>query len=214
MASAPQLTHYEDDLLRQQNARWQLLSLIAGAGCVLALVVIAILLHQPRMRPYVVMVDPKGEPVALARTLAGGPMSMQEAAKRYLIQEFIRHAKTVTDDLPEEKEHLNDAYALAGKQGRAELDAYYHDPRVDRIPFDIAKKSWVQVSIPRVLKSSVPDTYQVDWEESRSDYNTVVTEYSSWRATITVGDGPVTDRNPLGLYVTNLDWAEDDSQQQ
>jgi type IV secretory pathway TrbF-like protein len=209
MATAPQLTHYEDDLLRQQNARWQLLSVIEGAGCVLALAVIAVLLHQPRMRPYVVMVDPKGEPVALVRTLAGDPLTMQEAAKRYLIQEFIKHAKTVTNDLPEEKEHLNDAYALAGKQAVAELDAYYHDAQVDRIPFDIAKKSWVQVSIPRVLKSSVPDTYQADWEESRTDYNTVVTQYSSWRATITVGDGPVTYRNPLGLYVVNLDWAEE-----
>jgi type IV secretory pathway TrbF-like protein len=209
MASAPQLTHYEDDLLRQQNARWQLLSVITGAGCVLALVVIAVLLHQPRMRPYVVMVDPKGEPVALVRTLAGNPLTMQEAATRYLIEEFIKHAKTVTNDLPEEKEHLNDAYALAGKQGVAELDAYYHDAQVDRIPFDIAKKAWVQVSIPRVLKTSVPHTYQVDWQEAKTDYNTVVTQYSSWRATITIGDGPVTGRNPLGLYVVNLDWAEE-----
>jgi type IV secretory pathway TrbF-like protein len=61
-------------------------------------------------------------------------------------------------------------------------------------------------------QSSVPDTYQADWEESRTDYNTVVAQYSSWRATITVGDGPVTDRNPLGLYVINLDWAEDEAQ--
>jgi type IV secretory pathway component VirB8 len=105
VATAPQLTHYEDDLLRQQNGRWQLLSVIEGAGCVVALVVITVLLHQPRMRPYVVMVDPKGEPVALVRTLAGDPLTMQEAAKRYLIQEFIKHAKTVTNDLPEEKEH-------------------------------------------------------------------------------------------------------------
>jgi type IV secretory pathway TrbF-like protein len=108
---------------------------------------------------------------------------------------------------------MNDAYALADKQALAELDAYYHDAQVDRIPFDIAKKAWVQVSVPRVLKSSVPDTYQVDWEESKTDYNTVVTQSSAWRATITVGDGAVTDRNPLGLYVVNLDWAEEaDSQ--
>jgi len=210
MATAPKLIpHYEDDVLRQQNARWQLLSVIEGAACVLALVVIAVLLHQPRMRPYVVMVDPKGEPVALVRTLAGDPESMEDAAKRFLIQDFIKHAKTVTTDLAQQKEDLNDAYGEADKQAYAELNAYYHDAQVDRIPFDIAKKAWIQVSIPRVLKSSVPDTYQVDWVESRTDYNTVVTQYSSWRATVTVGDGPVTDRNPLGLYVTNLDWGSE-----
>jgi hypothetical protein len=60
MATAPQLTHYEDDMLRHQNARWQLLSVIEGAACVLALIIIAVLLHQPRMRPFVVIVDPKG----------------------------------------------------------------------------------------------------------------------------------------------------------
>jgi type IV secretory pathway TrbF-like protein len=145
--------------------------------------------------------------VALVRTLAGDPLTMQEAERCFMIQEFIQHAKTVTGDLAGEKEHLNDAYALADKQAKAELDAYYFDKQIDRLPFDIAKKSWIQVTIPRVLKSSVPNTYQVDWQESKTDNNTVVTEDSAWRATVTVGDGPITDRNPLGLYVVNLDWA-------
>ena len=38
MATAPRLIHYEDDLLRKQNARWQLISLIACGGLCLALV--------------------------------------------------------------------------------------------------------------------------------------------------------------------------------
>ena len=52
MATAPRLIHYEDDLLRKQNARWQLISLIACGGLCLALVALLVVVHQPRTRPY------------------------------------------------------------------------------------------------------------------------------------------------------------------
>jgi type IV secretion system protein TrbF len=209
MSAAPKLTHYEDDLMRSHNSllRTGIYSLF-GANVLLAgaLVLVA---RQPRNRPYVVEVNTKGEPTALAQPLTGNPIATQDAVTKWLIQQFISNARTVTPDIAQQKEHLFNAYAFVRQQGYDELEAYYHDPQVDRIPFDIAKKSWVQVSNVRVLKLPIPDTYQADWDETRTDYNTTAAQPSSWRATMKVATDTPTDRNPIGLYITTLDWAEE-----
>src|ERR1700722_19671483 len=120
MASAPRLIHYEDDLLRKQNARGQHISLIACGGLCLALVALLVLVHQPRMRPYVVMVDAKGEPLGMVQPLASNPVAVQDTITKWAIEQFIRNAKTATPDI--QKEHLFDAYAFVKLQARDELD--------------------------------------------------------------------------------------------
>jgi type IV secretory pathway TrbF-like protein len=212
MATAPRLIHYEDDLLRKQNARWQFISLIACGGLCLALVALLVILHQPRMRPYVVTVDAKGEPFGIMQPLAGNPVAVQDTITKWAIEQFIRNAKTVTPDIPQQKEHLFDAYAFVKSQAHDELDAYYHDSQEDRNPFDIAKKSWIQVSNIRVLKLPVPGTFQADWDETRTDYNTTVSQLTKWRATTKIVGNEATDRNPLGIYIETLDWAQEQSE--
>jgi type IV secretion system protein VirB5 len=179
-----------------------------GANVLLAgALVLAV--RQPRNRPYVVEVNTKGEPTALAQPLAGNPVATQDVVTKWLLQQFVSNARTVTPDIAQQKEHLFNAYAFVRQQGYDELEAYYHDPQVDRIPFDIAKKSWVQVSNVRVLKLPSPDTYQADWDETRTDYNTTAAQPSNWRATMKVVTDTPSDRNPIGLYITTLDWAEE-----
>jgi type IV secretion system protein TrbF len=209
MSAAPKLTHYEDDLMRSHNSllRTGIYSLF-GANVLLAGALVLVI-RQPRNRPYVVEVNTKGEPTALAQPLAGNPVATQDVVTKWLIQQFVSNARTVTPDIAQQKEHLFNAYAFVRQQGYDELEAYYHDPQVDRIPFDIAKKSWVQVSNVRVLKLPIPDTYQADWDETRTDYNTTGAQPSSWRATMKVVTDIPTDRNPIGLYITTLDWAEE-----
>ena len=123
-----------------------------------------------------------------------------------------RNAKTATPDIPQQKEHLFDAYAFVKLQAHDELDAYYHDPQEDRNPFDIAKKSWIQVSNIRVLKLPAPGTFQADWDETRTDYNTTVSQLTKWRATTKIVNDEATDRNPLGIYIETLDWAQEQSE--
>jgi type IV secretion system protein TrbF len=209
MSGAPKLTHYEDDLMRSHNSllRTGIYSLF-GANVLLAGALVLVI-RQPRNRPYVVEVNTKGEPTALAQPLAGNPVATQDVVTKWLIQQFVSNARTVTPDIAQQKEHLFNAYAFVRQQGYDELEAYYHDPQVDHIPFDIAKKSWVQVSNVRVLKLPIPDTYQADWDETRTDYNTTAAQPSSWRATMKVVTDIPTDRNPIGLYITTLDWAEE-----
>lgn len=209
MSAAPKLMHYEDDLVRSHNRllRAGLYGLFGINVLLAGALVLAV--RQPRNRPYVIEVNAKGEPAALAQPLAGNPIATQEVVTKWLIQQFVINARTVTPDIPQQKDHLFNAYAFVRQQGYDALDAYYHDPQADRNPFDIAKKSWVQVSNVRVLKLPLPDTYQADWDETRTDYNTTAAQPSSWRATMKVVTDTPTDRNPIGLYITTLDWAEE-----
>jgi type IV secretion system protein TrbF len=209
-ATISDFVHYEDQLLHKQNQRWQLLCILLSVSLGLALIALVILAHRPRARPYVIAIDgAKGEPLGLVAPLANDSMAVQDTVTRWAIEQFIKNAKTVTPDIPQQKEHLFDAYAFVKTQAHDELDAYYHDPQSDRIPFDIAKKSWIQVSNIRVLKLPAPDTWQADWTEVRTDYNTTVEQVSRWRATLKLVNDDPTDRNPLGLYISTLDWAEE-----
>jgi type IV secretory pathway TrbF-like protein len=165
--------------------------------------------HQPRNRPYIVEVNHKGEPTGVVQPLAGDPPAVQEVVTKWAITQFIINARTVTPDMAEQKEHLFNAYAFVKHQGYDELEAYYHNAQDDRNPFDIAKKSWVQISNVRVLKLPPPDTFQADWVEARTDYNNTDTALSSWRATMKIENDSSSDRNPIGLYITALDWAEE-----
>jgi type IV secretion system protein TrbF len=209
MSALPKLTHFEDDLVRSHNRL--LRAGLYGLFCVNILLAgsLVLLVRQPRNRPYVVEVNAKGEPMALAQPLGGNPVATQDVVTKWVIQQFVINARTVTPDIAQQKEHLFNAYAFVKQQGYDELEAYYHDQQVDRNPFDIAKKSWVQVSNVRVLKLPAPGTFQADWDETRTDYNTTVAQSSSWRATMKVVTDASTGRNPIGLYITTLDWAEE-----
>ena len=213
MAAANPLLQFEDQQLHEQNRRlWRLLAVNAGISCIL-LIAVAMLVLRPRAMPYVVMVDSKGEPVGAAQPVLG-TQALDDVVIKWAISEFVRNAKTVSANLDEEKELLRSAYAFASHQAARALDDYYHDGEHD--PFTIEQKSWVEVRITRApLRLPAPDTYQVDWIESRHEYGSEVISTTTWRATLKVQTGaPDTrdTRNPLGLYVTTLDWSPEVNQ--
>ncbi len=199
---------FEDQQLAEHNRRlWTLLGANAAISAAL-LIAVLILILRPRILPYVVEVNQHGEPIAAAQPVLGTQL-LNDVVIKWAISEFIRNAKTVTANIDEQKNLLRDAYAFAREQAAKALTDYYHDGEHD--PFSIAQKNWVDVRITRaLLKLPAPDTYQVDWIETRHAYNSDLTTSTSWRAVLKVetsapdgSDGG----NPLGLYVTSLDWS-------
>src|SRR5712691_49196 len=208
MAAANPLLQFEDQQLHEQNRRlWILLAVNAGISCIL-LIAVAMLMLRPHTIPYVVMVDGKGEPVGAAQPVLG-TQALNDVVIKWAISEFIRNAKTVSANLDEEKELLRNAYAFASRQAAKALDDYYHDGEHD--PFSIGQKGWVEVRITRApLRLPAPDTYEVDWVETHHDYNSDLTSSTSWRATlkaITATPDSKDGRDPIGLYITSLDWS-------
>ena len=204
---------YEDELIRHHNQQLvRLLSVISGI-CALLAFSVCILIFRPRTLPYLVMVNGHGEPIALAQPVLG-TQALNDVVIKWAIAEFIRNAKSVTGNLDEEKDRLRETYAFAREQAAKDLTDYYHDGQHD--PFTISQKGWVEVQITRTpLKLPEPDTYQVDWVETHHEYNSELVTSTNWRATLKVvaATPDNTDgRNPIGLYVTNLDWSAEVNQ--
>ncbi len=209
MAAQPLSMEWEDEQIRTHNRHLARITLASIAANVIFAIALTVQMLRPRTLPYVVMVDTKGEPVTLAQPVVG-TASLNDATKRWAIAQFIRNARTVTANVDEEKENLANLMAFARQQAAVALKAYYNDDNEINSPFKIAKKSWVEVNDIRVLRLSVPNTYQVDWSETRNDYNSHNSATSNWRATLTVAAGQPNGkdpRNPLGLFVTSLDWS-------
>jgi len=209
MAAQPVSMEWEDEQIRTENRNVWRIALASIAANVIFAIALTIQMLRPRTLPYVVMVDKTGEPVTVADPVLG-TASLNDATKKWAIAQFIRNARTVTANVDEEKENLADLMAFARQQAAVALKAYYNDDNEINSPFKIAKKAWVQVSDIRVLRLPVPDTYQVDWAETRNDYNSHASATINWRATLTVAAGQAIGkdpRNPLALFVTSLDWA-------
>jgi type IV secretory pathway TrbF-like protein len=207
MAAQPLSMEWEDEEIRTHNRQLWRVTLASISANAIFVIAITVLMLRPRTLPYVVMVDTKGEPVTVAQPVVG-TASLNDATKRWAISQFIRNARTVTANVDEEKETLENLMAFARQQAAVALKTYYNDGV--HSPFTIAKKSWVQVNDIRVLRLSVPDSYQVDWAETRNDYNNHNSVTSNWRATLTVTAGQASGkdpRNPLALFVTSLDWS-------
>jgi type IV secretory pathway TrbF-like protein len=198
---------FEDALIRQHDKRLWLGFIALSALTVLLGVSNLVQILRPRALPYVVMVDAKGEPVTVAHPVQS-TAALNDVVIKWALMEFIRNAKTVINNVDEQKEMINTAFAFAREQASQALNAYYFDGK--HLPWDIYQKSWIEVRITRQpLKLPAADTYEVDWVETKHDYGSPLTETTSWRATMKVAiTAPSTEdsRNPLGLYITSIDW--------
>ena len=206
--AANAFVQFEDQKLHADNARLRQAIVAAGVAIPLLTFAVCVLIFRPRVLPYVVMVNAQGEPISVAQPVTG-TQTLNEVVVKWALAEFIRNAKTVTANVDEQKEHLRTAYAFAREQAAKALTAYYHDGEHD--PFTLAGKGWVEVRIVRTpLKLPAPDTYQVDWVEAWHEYSGTVARSTSWQATlkaVTLPPDTEDGRNPLGLYVTTLDWS-------
>ncbi|HVB79060.1 MAG TPA: VirB8/TrbF family protein [Candidatus Binataceae bacterium] len=203
---------YADLVLGKRN--WQIaaggllaLSLILASGVVW-------LTTRSRYIPYVVEVDKLGYALTVPRPLT--PTSVPDVAarmQRYEVAAFIRNARAVSTDPQVEHQMLNSLLAHARGAADRFLDAYYHSDGFTHNPFKIAEKQTVSVQIDSILQLS-PQSYQVRWAEIPHDLNGIENGAPTrWEAVLqTQIVQPNSDNailsNPLGFYVTQITWTE------
>src|SRR5271155_5286345 len=184
-----------------------LLSLILASGIVW-------ISNRSRYIPYVVEVDKLGYALTVPQPLT--PVALPDVTarmERYEIAAFIRDARSVTSDAQVEHQTLN--ALLAHSRGAADrfLDEYYHSDNFTHNPFTIAEKKTVAVQVDSILQLS-PHTYQVRWTEEEHDLNGIaVGTPSHWEAVLQTEIAPPSSSdaivsNPLGFYVTQISWTE------
>ncbi|HZP45092.1 MAG TPA: VirB8/TrbF family protein [Candidatus Binataceae bacterium] len=203
---------YADLVLGKRN--WQ----IAAGGLLLATIILAAgmvwLSSRIRYVVYAVEVDKLGYALTQAQPLtASSPPDVIDLIGRYEVASFISQARSVSSDPQVEQRALN--ALLAHTQGAADhfLDDYYHSDDAAHNPFQIAQKQTVTVQIDSILKIS-PKIYEVRWTEVRRDLNGAAAgSPTHWEAqlqtkTLQPRDSDTIVSNPLGFYVTNITWTE------
>jgi len=192
---------YGDAIARAYS--WRLAAFSSLVVAAIAVVGVVYIGAQPKTKPYVIALDKLGDPVAFARPAAGSPVAQRILEAQ--LANWVWNARTVLSDPEAEKALLRKVYAMAGADVAGFLNRYYtaHPPFGD---FSVA------VTITSVLPMS-PHTWQVSWDEERSE-NGQVEAVEHWKAEITTGIDPklagnprVLLDNPLGIFVRALAWT-------
>lgn len=192
--------------LAHGKRNWQLaaLGLLAINGLLTAGLIH--LASQSRVSPFVVEVDRLGQAVAF------GPAEQlrktDERLIRYQLNLFVRDVRSVFSDAEVQKTVINRAYGHAKDGALGFLNDYFKKSN----PFLREAEGTVTVQVQSVLRLSA-SSWQVQWRETQLAPGGRVVSEAAWQAVLSVELTPpeTTDVllvNPLGLYVTEINWTQ------
>ena len=203
---------YADLVLGKRN--WQ----IAAGGLLAVSLILALgivwLSTRSRYVPYVVEVDKLGYALTVPQRLTAASVpDVTTRIERYELAAFVRNARAVSSDPQVEQQMLNSLLAHARGAADRFLDAYYHSENFAHNPFKRAERLTISVQIDSILSVS-SQSYQLRWTEVQHDLNGVlIGAPTHWEAelqtqVIPPGNEDAIISNPLGFYVTQISWTE------
>jgi type IV secretion system protein TrbF len=159
--------------------------------------------------PWVVEVDRLGEPRAVSPAESGYTPSDPQIA--FHLARFIENVRSVPADPVVLRQDWLRAYDFATDKGALALNDYART----NDPFALVGKVQVAVEVSSVVRAS-PDSFRVAWTEKRFQ-DGALAETSRWSAILTTTLQPPRTpegvrRNPLGIFVTALNWSKELSQ--
>jgi type IV secretory pathway TrbF-like protein len=205
---------YADLAIGKRN--WQL---AAGGLLIMGMILAGGIVWQSgrsKYIPYVVEVDRLGYGLTVPQPLTAVSVAdVTVRMERYEVATFIRQAREVSSDPQVEQQMLNSLLAHARGAADRFLDEYYHADTAHN-PFQIAQKQTVSVQIDSILQLS-SKSYQVRWTEQARDLNGAATGAPRhWEAQLQTEIAPPASDdaiviNPLGFYVNQISWTEQQS---
>ena len=205
--AASQALRSEYDRLAESNRMLRHSVIAMAAALILNSALSLYLARKPHIVPYVVEVAKTGEVVGTAQPLEAN-QSTTDAVIRFELAQFIADARSVLADGAAEKAALHRVYDMARAAAAISLAAWY---RVHP-PFEIAAKETIQAQVDSVLREP-SGSYEVRWTETTRNLNGDVLATTHWRALLAVQLVPPDPdhmlTNPIGLYVIQIDWSEE-----
>ena len=191
-----------------ETARWRQVCFFLMMLCLAFGAMMMWLSSQNKVVPYVVQVDKQGYSVAIRPASdASGPDTRVIIAA---LSRFINNFKTVVSDKYAQRRMVDEVYNYLAQGSSAEnvVTHYYRENN----PLEAQRP--VAVDVISVLGVGTNGrSWQVLWTEKQLS-NGIITGTSEWRAIISIAISPVQDmaeimKNPLGIYVTELNMAQD-----
>ena len=194
-------------------ARWRQISILMVMLCIAFGVAMMWLASQNKVVPYIVQVDKHGYAVTIKSAQEGSVADTRVVVAA--LGGFFVNFKTVVTDVASQRRMLNDVYSYLAKNSSAEtaVSQYYkeHNPFVAT---QDKREYTVQVEIRSIVRSGGDDkSWQILWTEEQVDQGAVI-ESTEWRAIVSVAISPVRElaevlKNPLGIYITEINMAQD-----
>ena len=204
--------------LAKGKRNWQLAFFgLLGVTGVLAFGLVT-LATQSRITPYVVEVD------RLGRAQAFGPAERLRATDQRVVTSqlagFVRDIRTVLGEPASQADLVRRAYAFADQGAAAFLNQYFAAPAND--PRTLGKEMTRLVEVTSVLPvpgpssagEGTPTAWKVSWLETTLPRGASATPtVAAWEGYFStrVASPSTTERitaNPLGLYVTSINWTQ------
>jgi type IV secretion system protein VirB5 len=156
--------------------------------------------------PWIVQVDPRGAVQAAAPADARARPTDPQVA--WHLAQFIRDVRSLPSDPVVLRDNWLRAYAFARGRGTVALNDF---ARADN-PFSRLGREQVSVEVSSVVRAS-PDSFRLEWVERRYADGQLA-EVSRWSGILgvqvhTPRDAESLRRNPLGVFVTALDWSKE-----
>jgi type IV secretory pathway TrbF-like protein len=159
--------------------------------------------------PWVVEVDKLGEARSVAP--ADGEFAPTDPQIAFHLARFIEHVRSIPADPVVLRRDWLSAYDFATTSGAQALNDYART----NDPFAEIGKRQVAVDVSSVIRAS-KDSFRIAWTERRYQDGSLL-ETSRWSAIVTVTIQPprtpdALRKNPLGVFVSALNWSKELSQ--
>jgi type IV secretion system protein TrbF len=197
---------YGDLLKRAEN--WRKIAFLTGFTTLALVVGMVAVDFRSNTVPYVIALDDIGRPVPVvpARQVAVKDVRLQAAS----VFRWISDVRSVVTDPVAQRKLVDEAYSMTAASSAASttLTDWFRD----NSPFERLRSGTVDVSVESVVQQS-PKSFEVVWTESQHDLFGQLNSTHHYRAFLSFTTQTITDAklalvNPLGLFVTNVNWGE------
>jgi type IV secretion system protein VirB5 len=191
-----------------QISLWRRVALIALLTALVAVGGVVYLGAQNKLVPYVVEIDNEGAAVAIRRveqTTQTDPRII-----RSMLARFIHDWRCVYVDAAAQRAAIASVYSMLnmGDPSMQRINEFFQQ----NVPFKRAEAEVVTVAIIGVLQTT-EKSYQIDWTEETRNRKGELLKRNTFRASMQLGFKPPTAeaeilRNPIGLFITDLNYSE------
>ena len=199
-------------------ARWRQISFFLVMLCVAFGALMMWMASQNKVIPYIVQVDKQGYAVAIKSSEQGAVADTRVIVAT--LGGFFVNFKTVITDVSSQKRMVNEVYSYLAKGSAAEsFVSHYYQEHNPFVATQDRNRYTVQVEIRSIVRSGSNDkSWQVLWSEEKLEQGTVI-ERTDWRAIVSIAVSPVREleeviKNPLGIFITDINMAQDLNSQQ
>lgn len=207
----PQFKEYDRiiGLQNKENKTWRIIAIASLSFLFLSLLLLLYAIKLPKTIPMVITVSEYGEAkyVGNVSKMSYSNMKIPDIAIQYQIKRFVTNMNTITSDAQVMRQNIRDCYnMLSGDAGLKLSNILKNDNPFDK--FGDIKQS---ILLESILQLS-PQSYQVDYIQSKITMTGVVTDRTRYRGIISIALlEPPEDKkieNPLGIYISDFDFTK------